>query len=261
MESLYKIDKIDGKGLGWIALQDIKCGTLICKEKFQFIVANEPGSDMSKNMLYEFGSFKSMSKYDQKGFLKLNNAFSDPKSLNDEMKKTYFDWKKVAESLAQSGWRQLLGWIFNVNLMLKIRGIFKTNFNENFEALDAICIKISRINHSCGPNAEYFLNRDSGEVEIRATSKILKGQEITISYFPSWKMETGAFIMMEKSDERQKFLSKEKGFLCSCELCLDEDIFDVEMIEKFQRLKEEVGELWSWIKVSDVSGTRKPDAF
>ena len=33
MEDLFKIDKIDGKGLGWIALQDIKAGTLIWKEK------------------------------------------------------------------------------------------------------------------------------------------------------------------------------------------------------------------------------------
>ena len=37
MEDLFKIDKIDGKGLGWIALQDIKAGTLICKEKPQFV--------------------------------------------------------------------------------------------------------------------------------------------------------------------------------------------------------------------------------
>ena len=41
----------------------------------------------------------------------------------------------------------------------------------------------SSILHSCGPSTDYFLNRDSGEVEIRATSKILKGQEITFSYF------------------------------------------------------------------------------
>ena len=37
MEDLFKIDKIDGKGFGWIALQDIKGGTLIYEEKPQFI--------------------------------------------------------------------------------------------------------------------------------------------------------------------------------------------------------------------------------
>ena len=37
MEDLYKVDKIEGKGFGWIALQDIKAGTLICKEKSPFV--------------------------------------------------------------------------------------------------------------------------------------------------------------------------------------------------------------------------------
>ena len=39
MEDLFKIDKIDGKGFGWIALRDIKAGTLIYNEKPQFVVA------------------------------------------------------------------------------------------------------------------------------------------------------------------------------------------------------------------------------
>ena len=41
MEDLFKIDKIDGKGLGWIALQDIKAGTLIYEEKPQFTVCDD----------------------------------------------------------------------------------------------------------------------------------------------------------------------------------------------------------------------------
>ena len=42
MEGLYKVDNIEGKGCGWIALQDIKVGTLICKEKPQFIPQKVP---------------------------------------------------------------------------------------------------------------------------------------------------------------------------------------------------------------------------
>ena len=41
MEDLFKIDKIDGKGFGWIALQDIKGGTLIYEEKPQFVMKNK----------------------------------------------------------------------------------------------------------------------------------------------------------------------------------------------------------------------------
>ena len=90
MENLFKIDKIDGKGLGWIALQDIKSGTLIYKEKPQF------SPHEHDDMLSHFVVFQKMSQNDQEEFLNLPNAFSDPNSLNDEMKKCYFDWKNKA---------------------------------------------------------------------------------------------------------------------------------------------------------------------
>ena len=59
MEGLYKVDNIQGKGLGWIALKDIKVGTLICKEKPQFVY-KEPFELWN---LME--AFTSMSKNDQ----------------------------------------------------------------------------------------------------------------------------------------------------------------------------------------------------
>ena len=55
MEDLFKIDKIDGKGLGWIALQDIKAGTLIYEEKPQFTVCDDT------NLLDLMNSFYAMS--------------------------------------------------------------------------------------------------------------------------------------------------------------------------------------------------------
>ena len=35
MEGLFKIVPIEGKGVGWVALQEIKVGTLILSEKCQ----------------------------------------------------------------------------------------------------------------------------------------------------------------------------------------------------------------------------------
>ena len=87
--------------------------------------------------------------------------------------------------------------------------------------IDGICIIISRINHSCGPNSDFCLN-DEGEVEIRANSKILAGQEVTISYMPS-KASTD---VNKNHIKRQKILSGKMGFLCSCELCKDKDCED-----------------------------------
>ena len=64
---------------------------------------------------------------------------------------------------------------------------------------------------------------------IRATSKILEGQEITICYLDPLK----------NFKERQEFCHM-RGFVCSCEVCQDEEINkDDETYEKFQILKEE----------------------
>ena len=153
MESLYKIDKIVGKGMGWIALRDIKCGTLIWKEKPQFNPINENARGLME-------CFFSMNSNDQKDFLNLGNAFLDVNSLNIQMKKSYFAWKKVSESQDN----------FDGNLMLKIICIYRTN---GFPG-QGVATKISRINHSCCSNAEHFLNGD-GKIEIRSTSKILAG--------------------------------------------------------------------------------------
>ena len=225
MESLYKIDKIDGKGMGWIALQDIKSGTLICKEKPQFV----PGNSDSESLM---NAFFAMSEEDQKKFLELSNAYLDPNSLNDEVKKHYFGWKNNTERQNQFD---------DSNLLLKIICICQTNrFNTTQslvgDGIGEVHIKISRINHSCCSNSDYFTN-DEGEMEIRATSKILEGQEITINY-----VETNS---LEKLKERQQEFQI-KGFVCSCDLCQNEEINnDDETYDKFQNLKEEAEETFS----------------
>merc|ERR1712025_132144 len=99
--------------------------------------------------------------------MELQNKFLDLNSLPDSEKKWYFDIKNRAEFMQKLG--------FDSNLMLKIICIYKTNAFKW-----GIGIKVSRINHSCCPNSENY--EVGGEMAIRATSKILEGQEITISY-------------------------------------------------------------------------------
>ena len=69
MEGLFKIDKIDGKGLGWIALRDIKAGTLIYEEKHQFVPKKNHGNFVT--VLDLMNSFYAMSENDQKEYLEL----------------------------------------------------------------------------------------------------------------------------------------------------------------------------------------------
>merc|ERR1712001_815321 len=169
-------------------------------------------------------TFFAMSNENQKEFLELRKAYSDPNSLNDEAKKLYFGWKTDTENRNQ----------FDVKLLLKIICICQTNrFGDGF---GEICIKISRINHSCCSNSDYFTN-DEGEMEIRATSKILEGQEITINY-------AGTNDMRKLKERRHGF--QIYGFVCFCDLCQNEEINnDNETYDKFQNLKKEAEEIFS----------------
>ena len=216
MDGLFKIDKIDGKGYGQIALRDIKAGTLIYKEKKQFVVDSDQLSILDMMM-----SFYAMTVNDQKEFLELHNKYLDLNSLPDSQKKWYFDIKNNAEVIQTI---QKLGLDFN--LALKIICIYKTNAFKW-----GVGIKVSRMNHSCCPNSqtENWNGCDMAIRAIRATSKILEGQEITICYLDPLK----------NIKERQEFCHM-RGFICSCEVCQDEEINkDDETYEKFQNLKEE----------------------
>ena len=83
MEGLFKIIPIEGKGIGWVALQDIKVGTLILSEKCQF----EP--KIQNNLWSLMESFFSMTTVDQNDFLKLNNLFWENPEFLDYRKDDY----------------------------------------------------------------------------------------------------------------------------------------------------------------------------
>ena len=183
MEGLFKIDKIDGKGFGWIALRDIKAGTLIYKEKHQFVPPRMVSDSTRGSFLDLMNSFYAMSENDQKEYLELHNAYLDLNSLPDVEKKWYFDIKNTSEDFEFRKQVPLHLGIqipcFDSNLVLKIMCINSTNA---FKGDGGVGIKVSRINHSCCPNSQNC--EWEGEMEIRATSKILEGQEITTRDHP-----------------------------------------------------------------------------
>ena len=99
VENLYEVVKIDGKGLGCVALKDIKIGTLIVKETPQ-CVANE---ELYSKELYaqylasQLESFFAMSKENQAQFLTLSNSFTNPDSLSDNLKDCHEKINQFAE--------------------------------------------------------------------------------------------------------------------------------------------------------------------
>ncbi|KAG6855927.1 hypothetical protein H0H87_009361 [Tephrocybe sp. NHM501043] len=69
---------------------------------------------------------------------------------------------------------------------------------------------ISRVNHSCTPNATTLKNPSSFSLSLSALRPIQADEEIFISYGPS----------SEPTSERQSVLLSH-GFSCSCTLCID----------------------------------------
>ena len=84
MSSLYKVTKIEGKGLGCVAISDIKKGSLILSEKLQLWVKTEEKEGSSMWIKSLLKSFYQMSKADQHEYMKLHNKFSDIKYLHSE---------------------------------------------------------------------------------------------------------------------------------------------------------------------------------
>ena len=204
MDNLYEVVRIQGKGLGCRALQDIKTGTLILREKFQCVAhspeqiaeaSNYENRGRMKINLKEYtesliDAYLSMSKQDQKEFLKLDNMFRDPKSPCYDAKPVDGDYEsflfgtplgrlymydnhlKTSDILQKKG----IGNKEDRNLALEIYGIYTTNsFGPG------LAIKNSRFNHSCVSNAgnQYVKNRT--HQEIRATSDIKAGEEVKLN--------------------------------------------------------------------------------
>ena len=241
----YKVIKNDHGKFGYfgcLALQDIKAGTIILKEKPQCVpkifTKWDPGSileftqesivpDYLSNLL---NSYFSMSKSCQEDFMSLMNKYLDPNSLPDHHKKNYLYWKKSSEEASESSWAKK----FNIgsDFILEVICIFISNFQRT-EENPVLSINASKFNHSCGTNAELF-HTEKGDIEIRTTSKIFLGEQITIT--------KGYGSAMKKWQERQNYLYQLYCFTCNCHLCQTESEMlkhDDGFYENFQRLKNE----------------------
>ena len=183
-------------------------------------------------------SFFSMKKNVQEEYLMLYNKSLHPNF--DPEQSDYFLWKRFAQ-LHEEKWISNVHFHVDWHFILKIICIYKSNGFERGDLKGesvgggaSVAIKSSKFNHSCSPNSEKS-NSDicHDEMQIRATFKIKKGEEICVNYFSSG-------LGMKNRKERQRILYEKWVFICSCNRCQDEEINnDDETYKKFQELQEE----------------------
>jgi len=240
---MYSVRNVNGKGLGCIANSRIKRGTLIEKEapvletEWRSGRINEMWNSDSSNddrwikwteyhLKYApevIEKFIKMEKKQKEEYLKLSNKY---KEKLDQDHPYIVDLQQFSHNTLQKFFPFLdLGEI-DVETALQVYEIFDTNAFHN-----GVFLKMSRFNHSCIANAEYFWNTTENVREIRSISNIEDGEEITISY---------GGLEVEDTRVRRENLSR-YHFHCNCPACnLSKENLEEEkkICQNFRELEE-----------------------
>jgi hypothetical protein len=92
-------------------------------------------------------------------------------------------------------------------------GIFGTNSFTVANDDSGICLRASRFNHSCSPNARFSFNSNTGELRIFALGTIPHGEEIFVAYISSRR------LYGNPRRSRQAILRTRYHFTCACSIC------------------------------------------
>ena len=76
-----------------------------------------------------------------------------------------------------------------------------------------ICLRASRFNHSCSPNARILFNSNTGELRIYALGTIPRGEEIFVPYI------SNRCLYGKPRRSRQAILRARYHFTCACSVC------------------------------------------
>ncbi|CAE7035927.1 set5 [Symbiodinium sp. CCMP2456] len=172
-ERRYCIEEVDGKGLGVIAKLNLEAGDLVFAETPQLTFE----TDSSQSMQKVKEDFQRMPSTEKEEIMSLEDAWSS------RGRKT-------------------------------LRGIIETNGIEcettgSSSNTKAVCVNLSRLNHSCNANCDYSWNERDQQMEIYAQTAISEGEELCISYID----------IREPRQVRQQMLRDNWQFRCSCNKC------------------------------------------
>jgi hypothetical protein len=95
----------------------------------------------------------------------------------------------------------------------KLVGIFGTNSFTVANDDGGICLRASRFNHSCSPNARFSFNSNTGKLRIFALGTIPRGEEIFVAYIGSRR------LYGNPRRSRQDVLRARYHFTCACSVC------------------------------------------
>ena len=237
---LYKEVKVEGKGACCIATKEVKKGILILREAPQLLypVQNQTPTfeENFEQLLFCINAFTEMSKKDQTSYLELYNKFEDDKNTwSTYMEQHFSALKDMVKKMPIPNMKQ--------EEAFKVIAIMDTNGFHN-----GVCLKMSRFNHSCRPNAQYFWNEDTNTRDMRTLRKIKQGEEITVSYIGS---------LLFSREKRYAYLKDTYNFDCRCEACdLTEEEIEQE-VKRFDEYKAEMLRKQEYRDAAKVASNRR----
>ena len=194
---MYAEEEVFGKGLGCIATEEILPGWLVLRETPCLFLPpeEEEGSTLVQRTLR---AFLVMTSEEQEKYLQLANMFDKDES----------EWSETARKDMENIHSELETQPFTGLLPSDIIQILQIKLTNGFH--NGVFLKMSRFNHSCWPNAEYFWNADTRTRDVRAVRTIRPREEILLDYRQPWTLTR---------DERRRSLKENFNFDCFCEVC------------------------------------------
>lgn len=196
MPRVYGTQEVPSKGgYGVFAVADIPHGTLILSEKSILILP----SDLSSVPSQVHNAFLALSQDSREKFLNLvRTEAKKQKYLQEAQTNNASNWD--AEALQQAA---TVTAIVNTNA-------FAVGDDKKGGALwAAVGLAVSRVNHSCLPNAYHEWDVETRTHNVYAAADIPVGDEITLAYIPVfWSREA-----------RMRELRKKYEFECNCKAC------------------------------------------
>lgn len=171
---VWDVREIPGKGLGLIALQNIRPGTPILSETPLITTDSITTLSPTKTEFEIAEALAALPREQQEAYHSLHNNHADT------------DPAHPLAGIVRSN-------VYPLGINSRVGGVFRY---------------ISRINHSCRPNAIQYWNQLLRRETVYCVSPISSGEEITLSYY-----------LGGSSTTRQQVLQEQFGFLCRCELC------------------------------------------
>lgn len=206
----YKMERIEGKGMGVIATSFINRGELI--------MANTP------SLMIDYGAFDDLEKEE---YLALQAKAVD---ALPEGHREMFMRLSTHDEEGDFSYLELVERVVNTNAF----DIDPDQGDEEQEhGFYVVFPEIARMNHDCRPNADYYYDEGRLTQWIHAVRDISPGEEVTVSYINPAQSQA----------RREARLHRTWGFRCSCPACTGSEASRAASDERVRQAEELVGEL------------------